>query len=492
MRWRDAVTPEPMSRVAIVAPRRALRDALVQVADEGVMEIEHWVPASDLPTGAAARQLQRLTPAGRVTPRLAPAEPEPAALARAGRADLLAGEAELDGYRAEAVSRGEVAGLVGWVPAAQLPALSARLGRVGAAAAALPVPAGVEPPSVVRSGPAHRAFAPLVETYATVPYADIDPTVLAGVAYVVMFGAMFGDAGHGALLVLIALAIRLGRPRWLRLPGARTSGRRTAKPVGARRLAALRPHWLFIAAAGVFSVLFGLAYGEFFGPTGLVPTLWLSPMDQPVSLLVGGVALGAVLLAGAYLLGTVNRVREGGWRVALYAPSGLAGTLLFGAAGLAVVAWRWHVAWVGIAAAGLAAVAIGLAYTGLLAAAGRGAAGVLQATVELFDVLIRVGTNVVSFARLAAFGLTHAVLGWIVWDATTGLWRRGPAWVAVAIVVFVIGNVLSFSLEALVAGVQALRLEYYELFSRVFQLEGRPFRPWHVPTAGPAELEEEK
>ena len=45
-----------------------------------------------------------------------------------------------------------------------------------------------------------------------------------------------------------------------------------------------------------------------------------------------------------------------------------------------------------------------------------------------------------------------------------------------------------------VAGVQALRLEYYELFSRVFQLEGRPFRPWHVPLAldGPVgELEEE-
>ena len=40
---------------------------------------------------------------------------------------------------------------------------------------------------------------------------------------------------------------------------------------------------------------------------------------------------------------------------------------------------------------------------------------------------------------------------------------------------------MTFALEALVAGVQALRLEYYELFSRVFADEGRPFRPWHVP-----------
>ena len=47
--------------------------------------------------------------------------------------------------------------------------------------------------------------------------------------------------------------------------------------------------------------------------------------------------------------------------------------------------------------------------------------------------------------------------------------------------VFVAGNALAFALEALVAAVQALRLEYYELFSRVFQDQGRPFRPWHVP-----------
>jgi V/A-type H+-transporting ATPase subunit I len=32
-----------------------------------------------------------------------------------------------------------------------------------------------------------------------------------------------------------------------------------------------------------------------------------------------------------------------------------------------------------------------------------------------------------------------------------------------------------------VAAVQALRLEYYELFSRVFESEGEPFRPWRVP-----------
>ena len=47
--------------------------------------------------------------------------------------------------------------------------------------------------------------------------------------------------------------------------------------------------------------------------------------------------------------------------------------------------------------------------------------------------------------------------------------------------IFLIGNAVALALEGLVAGIQALRLEYYELFSRVFDGEGRPFRPWHVP-----------
>jgi V/A-type H+-transporting ATPase subunit I len=469
MRWRDAVLAVPMSRVALVAPGPALRDALVRVADTGTVEIDRVTAPADLPPTEAERRLQRLQPTTPPAPLLARTEPDLDALAGAGRADLLAGEAQLAAYRADAVWRDGIAALVGWTPRADLPRLADRLGEVGAAAVPLPAPRGVEPPTAPAPGAARRAFAPLVGAYTTVPYADVDPTVLAGLAYVVMFGAMFGDVGHGALLVLGAALIRFGRLR--------------AGPL--RRLAALRPHWLLVAGAGLSSALFGAAYGECFGPTGLVPTLWLAPMAQPVPLLAAGVAMGAVLLAGAYVLGTVNRVREGGWAVALYAPSGVAGALLLLAGGLAALAWYTHATWAGVAAAVLAVVAVALAFTGLLAGSGGGAAGFLQAGVELFDVLIRVGTNVVSFARLAAFGLTHAVLGWIVWTATTGLWHRGPAFAVVAVVVFAVGNAVAFALEALVAGVQALRLEYYELFSRVFQVQGRPFRPWHVPMADP-------
>jgi V/A-type H+-transporting ATPase subunit I len=468
VRWRDAVTPQPMTRVALVAPADRLRDSLVRVAAAGVVEIEH-APLPDAPPTDPARRLQRLAHAGTARPLLHPDTPDLDAWERDGRADLLAGEAELAGYAGEAVRRGRVAALVGWVPDADLPPLRQRLAPVGGALAPIPVPRGVQPPSLARPGRAGTAFGPLVRTYATVPYRDLDPTVLAGVAYVVMFGAMFGDVGDGALLLAGALLLRTGRPR---------------------RLSALRPHWLFVAAAGLASMLFGLAYGEFFGPTGLAPPPLLSPMEQPLPLLVAGIGLGALLLAGSYLVGTVNRVREGGWAVALYAPSGLAGGLLFGAAGL--VAWAWYagLSWLGVVAALLALGALGLAFVGLLAAAGGGATGLLQAAVQLFDMAVRLVANVMSFARLAAFGLTHAVLAWIVWRATLALWHAGPAGAVAAVVVFLVGGAATFALEALVAAVQALRLEYYELFSRVFELEGRPFRPWQVPVATDPRAEE--
>ena len=90
--------------------------------------------------------------------------------------------------------------------------------------------------------------------------------------------------------------------------------------------------------------------------------------------------------------------------------------------------------------------------------------------------------NAVSFARLAAFGLMHAALGAVVLDGARALWGAGAAG-ALAAVARCSSSATSaaFALEALVAGVQALRLEYYELFSRVFAGEGEPFAPWRIP-----------
>lgn len=406
----EAMTPVRMERIAVVAPEDALREALVLVAAAGVVDVDR-----------ADDQLETIADA--------------------------------------AVRRESVAAVAGWCPAEERPGLAATLAEVGAAAVPLPVPRGVDPPSLLRAdGPVRRSFTPLVTTYGTVPYQDVDPTVLAGAAYVLMFGMMFGDAGQGLLLVAVGLLLRAGWPR---------------------RLARWRSAWPFVLGAGAASTAFGVLYGEFFGPTDVVPVLWLDPLDDPVKLLSAGVAAGAVLLAAAYAVAIVNRWREGGPRLAVYAASGVAGAALFlGIAGIAGGLLLGADLLV-VAAAVIAVVGLVLAGVGFAAASGGGAAGWVQAAVELFDIVIRTGSNLVSFARLAAFGLVHAAIGSVVWLGTTALAGGGVLGIAAAVLVFLLGNALAFSLEALVAAIQALRLEFYELFSRVFEIEGRPFRPWH-------------
>ena len=243
---------------------------------------------------------------------------------------------------------------------------------------------------------------------------------------------------------------------------------------------ALRRVWAIVFGAGLASMAFGFLYGEAFGPTGLVPVIWLQPLEQPDRLLVAGVVLGAVLLAVTYVLASIDRWREGGLRRTLYSPSGLAGAFAF--AGVAVFAagltTGLRIVWqLGVT---LGCFGVVLIVIGLVAELGRNAGALLQIAIEVFDVVLRLGSNLVSFARLAAFGLTHAAISKVVWDATSSLWG-GPVGSAVAVVLFVAGNALAFVLEALVAGIQALRLEYYELFSRLFLSEGRAFNPWHVP-----------
>ncbi|HEY7488439.1 MAG TPA: V-type ATPase 116kDa subunit family protein [Streptosporangiaceae bacterium] len=453
-----------MTRVALVTPAESLRAMLVRVAGAGVVEVD-MVPGEDgADQSGAAGRLLRGVQSGQVRPLLSADPPDIDELARSERFEVIAGEAELEDHFASAITRGSVSALAGWMPEDARPVLAADLADVGAGVVPLPHPPGAEAPTLLTGGELRRSLEPLVSTYGTVPYRDVDPTPLAWAAYVLMFGMMFGDAGHGALLLAVAAALFAGWPR---------------------RLRRFRRAWPFVVGAGVTSTIFGLLYGEFFGPTQAIPVLWLAPLEEPMRLLGAALAVGAVLLIGAYAIGTLNRRREGGWRVALYDPSGVAGAAAF--IGFIVAAGGAYLGLFALTVIGgtLAAIGLILALVGFLAAAGRGATAIVQAAVELFDLVVRLGANLVSFTRLAAFGMTHAALGAIVWSGTVALWSMSGSaavWGPVAaVVLFVAGNTLAFSLEALVAGVQALRLEYYELFSRLFQSQGRVFRPWHVP-----------
>lgn len=420
MTRRESLRVVRMDRVALVAPTERLEPVLRAVREAGMMQLEEVAPDASLADASAA-----------------------------------------------ALRREAASAFVGWMPRNFVGRLHELVAPFGGSVVRLRRPRGVWPPTLVPSDGRGAAFQPLVDTYTTIPYRDLNPVLFAGAAYIVMFGMMFGDVGHGALLVAVGLVLLLtGRPRFL-LP--------------LRRLAP------FVIGGGLAAMVFGFLYGEAFGPTHLVPTVWVAPLDHPTTLIAVAIGVGAVLLAAAYGIGSVNRWREGGFVRSLVDLTGLAGASVYLGLGLLVLGWYVHAPPALVLGAVFVVGGVTLGFLGCWVREG----GVVSA-IELFDSVLRMGTNTVSFARLAAFGLTHAALEQIVWSGTEGLWRRGAAlWLAAA-VLFFCGNALAFALEGLVAGIQALRLDYYELFSRVFVSEGQPFRPWRFgepsvpPSASPS------
>jgi V/A-type H+-transporting ATPase subunit I len=456
MQWRSSVETVPMSRVAVVGPSDRLRPVLVELADAGVMELETSDEGDASEMSEALRRLRASGAAEREV-LLAAVPRSVTELETEHRSDLLAGEVELHRRSAAVAVRGPFVAVVGWCPKSELEALRTRLESLGGGVVELARQPYSEPPTMLRTPKAAKGFQPLVEIYGTVRYADIDPTPFTAISFVLMFGMMFADAGHGLLLAAAGLFIRFSRNR---------------------SLASLKKSWALPFAAGLVAAAFGFAYGEFFGPTGVVPVLWLRPLQNPIELLVAGMLVGAVLLAISYAIGTVNRWREGDLRDALLSGSGVAGALLFAGVGcIALSVWMHSLPVLFVA---FVPVVIGLVllFSGFLIQAGGGGTGVFEAIVESFNSVVRLGANSISFARLAAFGMVHAAIGSLVWGAAQGLFGAG-LWFA-AIPLFLVGNAAGFTLELVVAGIQALRLEYYELFSRIYSGEGRPFKPWHL------------
>ena len=95
---------------------------------------------------------------------------------------------------------------------------------------------------------------------------------------------------------------------------------------------------------------------------------------------------------------------------------------------------------------------------------------IVEKVFEIIEMLLSFLSNTISFLRLAAFAINHAGLCMAVYllaDMTTG---------AGNILIAVIGNIVVLVLEGLIVGIQTLRLEYYELFSRFYDGSGKEYK----------------
>lgn len=360
--------------------------------------------------------------------------------------------------------RGEVGGLYvlsGWIPAYSLDEVLEAASKEAPETAVYteaPPPGTRTVPTFLKNLPFVRAFEDIVALYSLPTYGGADPSFLVAVSFCLMFGFMFGDVGHGLLLMLAAhFLVRTGRMR---------------RSIG-----------LVVESAGAFSVLFGFLYGSVFGMENLIEPLWFSPMENMDFLLKFSLGVGAFFITLGMALNIYQCWKEGDYGRMLFDGQGLAGVLFYWTAGLAIYlnltgrnlpvpGWTFAVLLVLILAAMLLKEFLAKR---LLNAPSSGESGVVQ-VFEVLHVLVSFMSNTASFIRLAAFTVNHVGLSLAVFmlgDLVNAL-PGGPLF---RFAVVAVGTLIIVGLEGLIVFIQALRLEYYEFFSKFYRGGGDPFRP---------------
>ena len=363
--------------------------------------------------------------------------------------------------------------LTGWIAAEDAPTVARELAQAvgGRCAVETASPEGVSEddiPVLLRHSWLLRPFAPLVAAYGLPRYQELSPTVFVAISYVLMFGMMFGDLGHGALLALAGLgAMLLGRSAKLRDVG------------------------YLLCCVGISSALFGLVYGSCFGMPSLMRyALWKDPLEgDPARLMKVAVAAGAALISLGLILNVVNRLLRGDRLGALLDKFGAAGLLFYWGAlallmkGAAIkargLAGWWVLLFLVLPVAGWV-LKEPLQYA-LGKRSGEGlAAALAESAVGAFEALIVYLANSISFVRLAAYAMSHAALLMAVFMMAGEVRRVCGGAGLPALLVIVLGNAAIIVLEGVIAAVQALRLEYYEFFGKFFAGQGLPFKPFSL------------
>lgn len=345
-------------------------------------------------------------------------------------------------------STGQLAHLAGWVPGRAIDSVRRRLdealaGRYDLTARdPLPEERPLVPTVPVRSRWL-TPFALLVNQYGIPAYGEVDPTPWFAVTFLLMFGMMFGDLGHGAVIVLAAMLARGKLPRF----------------------------YLFGVFAGISSMGFGLLFGSVFGYEEILPALWMSPLHDPILMLEIALGWGIVFILVACLLGIYNRLAIGDLAGALFERHGLINLLfylafLWGGYGLATGA-GFGVLPALLAIGSLLALAA-FQWRHLSAPTGEKA---LVVAIETLDTVIVYLSNTLSFLRVAAFSLNHVALALAVFTLADMMGQFGH------VVTILLGNVFILVLEGGIVMIQVMRLQYYEGFSRYFSGTGHQFLP---------------
>lgn len=329
----------------------------------------------------------------------------------------------------------------------------------------------LEPPVRLKNNRFAQPFESFVNMYSLPSHGDIDPTNLVAITYTILFGIMFGDLGQGLVMSLIGYIV------W----------KMKKMPLGR-----------VMIRIGFSSAFFGILYGSVFGYEELLDPMYKSLFGmatKPIHvfdtattnmLLMGAIALGAVLIIISICINIYLGFKAKDYGRAIFGHNGLAGLTFYCAvafAAVATLALKINVLkpWYVICFLILPILIIFLKEPLTKIVKRRKdfmpkniGEFIIENFFELFEYVLSYLSNSMSFLRVGGFILSHAGMMAVVMslaEMTGGM--ASP-------IVIIIGNIFVMCLEGLIVGIQVLRLEFYEIFSRNFEGSGKPFEPVKV------------
>jgi V/A-type H+-transporting ATPase subunit I len=333
------------------------------------------------------------------------------------------------------------------------------------------------PPVKLKNKRVFRPFEFFVDMYGLPGYREVDPTAFIAISYFLVFGIMFADVGQGIVLSLISW---FGLWKYKKLPLGK-----------------------IIALCGISSTIFGFLFGSFFGFEHTLNPAWgsigrlfgisfehgkpIEVLDSIFLILSGALVLGVGLILTAMLINVYSSIKRRDFGSAFFGPNGLAGicfyaSLIIGGA-MQFLTGTKVLTPVYVGCLIILPILVMFMYEPLSHLVEgkkqwmpeKWGEYCIQAFFELFEYMLSYVSNTLSFMRISAFVFVHAGMMMAVM-LIAGV-QEGGALSFGSVIALIIGNIIVIGMEGLLVGIQSLRLEYYELFSRFYIGDGKAFKP---------------
>ena len=325
----------------------------------------------------------------------------------------------------------------------------------------------IKAPTLSRNNWFFRPFELFVDMYGIPSYNGIDPTAFVAITYFLLFGIMFGDMGQGLIFVFLGFFLAHRNPE--------------NKLFG------------IIGRIGISSTIFGFLYGSVFGLENVLNPVHQALFNVPdklfevmassstMTLIAGAVGIGVVLIMISMIINMYIRLKNHEIGEMLFNQNGVTGLVFYTYIVLMMLGSITGLYSISNLFTNLVFIGIPIVIflleepltsmvegDGFKTEDGWGRY-FSQIPFEMFELLLSFVTNTMSYMRVGGFVLSHAgmmMVVMILMEMTSG---------AASIVVLILGNIFVMCLEGLIVGIQALRLELYEMFSRYFRAGGRKF-----------------